>query len=69
VGFCARQPGTKFALFARLRAARGTTNRQRFFLRDFHAYTMHGNPPERWSIVTILKSLERSMISIREGAR
>jgi hypothetical protein len=30
------------ALFARLRAARGTTHRRRFLLCDFHAYTMHG---------------------------
>jgi hypothetical protein len=67
--FCARQAGTELALFAGLRAARGATNRQRFLLCDFHPYTMHGNSPERWSIVTILQSLERSMISIREGAR
>jgi hypothetical protein len=67
--FCAGQAGTEFTLFARLCAACGTTNRQRFFLRDFHAYTLHGISPERWSIVTILQSLERSMISIREGAK
>lgn len=55
--FCAGQAGTEFALFAGLRAARGTTNRQRFLLCDFHAYTMHGDPPIRWSIVTIAQSL------------
>jgi hypothetical protein len=64
MGFCTGQAGTELTPFAGLRAACGTTNRQRFFLRDFHAYTMHGSSPERWSIMTILQSLERSMISI-----
>ena len=58
--FCARQAGTELALFARLRTARGATNRQRFLLCDFHAYTMHGNWPTRWSIVTIPQSLRGS---------
>jgi hypothetical protein len=40
--FCPGQASAEFALFARLRAARGTTHRQRFLLCDFHAYTMHG---------------------------
>ncbi len=54
--FCAGQTGTELALFAGLRAARGATNRQRFLLCDFHAYTMHGNSPRIWSIVTIAQS-------------
>jgi hypothetical protein len=58
--FCAGQSRTELALFAGLRAARGTTNRQRFFLGDFHAYTMHGNSARRWSILTILQSLKGS---------
>ena len=54
--FCAGQAGTEFAFFAGLRAAGGTTNRERFLMCDFHAYTMHANSPTRWSIVTIAQS-------------
>src|SRR5579872_3178981 len=59
---CSRQASAEFALFSRLRAARGTTHRQRFLLCDFHAYTMHGCSPTRWSIVTIAESSVRRII-------
>jgi hypothetical protein len=65
--FCAGQAGTQFALFARLSTARWTTNRQRFLLRDFHAYTMRGCSPAKWSIVTITQSFARRMISLEKG--
>jgi hypothetical protein len=56
--FCAGQSGAELALFADFRAARRATNRQRFLLCDFHAYTMHGNSPTKWSILTIAQSFE-----------
>jgi hypothetical protein len=62
--FCSGQACAEFALFARLCATRGTTNRQRFLLCDFHAYTMRGNSPIRWSIVTISQSSARRIISV-----
>jgi len=62
--FCSWQASAEFAFFARLRTARGTTHRQRFLLRDFHAYTMHGCQPTRWSIVTIARSYRRRIISV-----
>jgi len=64
--FCAGQAGTQLALFARLSTARGTTNRQRFLLRDFHAYTMRGCSPTKWSIVTITQSSTRRIIFLEK---
>jgi hypothetical protein len=61
---CSGQTRAEFALFARLRATGGTTDRQRFFLCDFHAYTMRGNSPIRWSIVTIARSYQRRIIAL-----
>ena len=62
--FCSGQPRAELALFARLRATRGTTNRQRFLLCDFHAYTMRDNLLIRWSIVTIAQASARRIISV-----
>lgn len=69
--FCSGQSSAEFALFTRLRTARGTTNRERFLLCDFHFYTMHRNLRTRWSIVTIAGSRLRRIISPRrvEGQR
>jgi hypothetical protein len=64
---CSGQTRAEFALFAPLRATGGTTNRQRFLLCDFHPYTMRGNLPIRWSILTIARSCPRRIISTREG--
>jgi hypothetical protein len=50
---CSGQAGAELALFPEFRATRGTTNRQRFFLFNFHAYTMRDKSSTRWSIVTI----------------
>ena len=68
---CSGQPSAEFALFTRLRTARGTTNRERFLLCDSHPYTMHGNLPTRWSIMTIAVCQLRRIISVRrvEGQR
>ena len=64
--FCAGEAGTELALFTGLRAARGTTNRQRFLLCNFHPYTMHANSPTRWSIVTIAQSSSRRIMIVGE---
>lgn len=65
--FCSGQTRAKCALFARLRATGGTTNRLRFFLYDFHTNIMRGNSPIRWSIVTIARSHPRRIIATRKG--
>jgi hypothetical protein len=65
--FRSGQSRTEFALFARLRAAGWTMNRQRFFLCDLHAYTMRGCAPTRWSIVIIARSCRRRIISVEQG--
>jgi len=66
--FCSGETRAEFALFAPLRATGGTTNRQRFLLRDFHAYTMRGNLPIRWSILTIAQSYSRRIIDTNTAA-
>jgi hypothetical protein len=67
--FCSGQTRAEFAFFARLRATGGTTNRERFFLCDFHAYTMRGNSPINWSIVTIARSYPRRIIALERVDR
>lgn len=65
--FCPGQARADLAFFARLRPACGTTNRQRVLLRDFHAYTMRGFLPTKWSIVTIAQTSARRIISLEKG--
>jgi hypothetical protein len=65
--FCSWQSSAELALFARLRTASGTTNRQRFLLSDFHDYTMRGRSQTRWSIVTIARSYRRGIIFARKS--
>jgi len=64
MGFGSGQASAELALFPWLRAAGGTTNRQRFFLCDFHFCTMRGCAPTNWSIVTIARSYPRRIISV-----
>jgi hypothetical protein len=64
MGLGSGQASADLAFFPWLRPARGTTNRQRFLLCDFHAYTMRGCSRTRWSIVTIVRSYRRRIIAV-----
>ena len=48
----ARQTGTQFALLASLGATSGATDRECYFLLDFHVDRMHSCAATRCSIVT-----------------
>ncbi|SPF42503.1 hypothetical protein SBA1_460100 [Candidatus Sulfotelmatobacter kueseliae] len=66
---CSGQTRAEFALFARLRATRGTTNRQRFLLCDFHAYTMRGNSPIKMVNCDHFAILREAHYLCRKGGR